>query len=205
MPDHPFFLALIENWSPLVLVGLAGDESLIDENQPAQAHSVRVPLSQRFPPVVWLLPCPKFLRQTFHEWATHSIRSSAWAKEYYERQRAKGKPHHVVVRALAFKWIRILFRCWKDRKPYNDALFRLDPAAHNRGLYFTPDTGLCCGSRQRVVRRLDKIIVDGTGQMRQLRNTVYLEGAHCGCSHVAFGGCPRGEFSYWREIWLQRR
>ena len=90
-------------------------------------------------------------------------------------------------------------------KPISKIVETLDPAAHNRGLYFTPDMGLCCGSRQRVLRRLDKIIVDGTGQMRQLRNTVYLEGAHCGCSHVAFGGCPRGEFSYWREIWLQRR
>jgi hypothetical protein len=33
---------------------------------------------------------------------------------------------------------------------------------------------------------------------------VYLEGSMCGCAHVAFGGCPRGEFSYWREIWLRR-
>jgi hypothetical protein len=80
----------------------------------------------------------------------------------------------------------------------------LNGTAHNRGLYFTPDMRLLCGGRQRVERRLDKIIADGTGEMRQLRNTVYLEGSHCGCSHVAFGGCPRGEFSYWREIWLRR-
>jgi hypothetical protein len=40
--------------------------------------------------------------------------------------------------------------------------------------------------------------------MRQLRNTVFLEGSLCGCSCVAFGGCPRGEFAYWREIWLRR-
>jgi hypothetical protein len=33
MPDQPLFLALIENWGPLVLVGLAGEESLIDEKQ----------------------------------------------------------------------------------------------------------------------------------------------------------------------------
>jgi hypothetical protein len=32
MPDYPLFLALIENWRPLVLVGLAGDEGLINEN-----------------------------------------------------------------------------------------------------------------------------------------------------------------------------
>jgi transposase len=74
--------------------------------------------------VHWRWACPKFLRQTFHEWATHTIGSSAWAKAYYEEQRAKGKPRHTVVRALAFKWIRILFRCWKDRKPYSEEVYR---------------------------------------------------------------------------------
>ena len=71
----------------------------------------------------WRWACPKFLRQTFHEWAAHSIGSSAWAKAYYEQQRAKGKPRNTVVRALAFKWIRILFRCWKDRKPYREDFY----------------------------------------------------------------------------------
>ena len=56
--------------------------------------------------------CPKFLRQTFHEWALHSMPSSTWARTYYQQQRCKGKSHHSAVRALAFKWIRILFRCW---------------------------------------------------------------------------------------------
>ena len=74
--------------------------------------------------VHWRWACPKFLRQTFHEWATHTIGSSAWAKAYYEQQRAKGKPRNTVVRALAFKWIRILFRCWKDRKPYSEEVYR---------------------------------------------------------------------------------
>jgi transposase len=67
--------------------------------------------------------CPKFLRQTFHEWALHSIRSSVWAKVFYEQQRARGKSRHTVVRALAFKWIRILFRCWKERTPYDENLY----------------------------------------------------------------------------------
>lgn len=67
--------------------------------------------------------CPKFLRQTFHEWALHSMASSAWAKDYYRQQRDSGKSHHSAVRALAFKWIRILFRCWQDRKPYNAVLY----------------------------------------------------------------------------------
>jgi hypothetical protein len=80
----------------------------------------------------------------------------------------------------------------------------LDERAYNRGLFFTPSMSHLCGQTRRVERRIEKIIVDGTGDMRKLRNTVYLEGEQCECSCVAFGGCPRAEFSYWREIWLRR-
>jgi transposase len=64
--------------------------------------------------------CPKFLRQSFHEWAGHSIAQSVWARSYYQQLRSRGKGHHAAVRALAFKWIRILFRCWKDRVAYDE-------------------------------------------------------------------------------------
>jgi hypothetical protein len=73
--------------------------------------------------VHWRWICSKFLRQTFHEWASHSIAFSAWAREFYQWQRGRNKGHHAAVRALAFKWIRILFRCWKDRKPYDEAVY----------------------------------------------------------------------------------
>jgi len=71
----------------------------------------------------WRWNCPKFLRQSFHEFAKNSIPYSAWAKAYYEIQRKRGKGHNAAVRSLAFKWIRILHRCWKDRKPYDEALY----------------------------------------------------------------------------------
>ncbi len=71
----------------------------------------------------WRYSCPKFLRQTFVEWAGQSIRYSFWAKAYYDQQISKGKPHNTVIRALAFKWIRIAFRCWKDRKPYDETKY----------------------------------------------------------------------------------
>ncbi|MBV8864404.1 MAG: hypothetical protein JO210_03285 [Acidobacteriaceae bacterium] len=93
---------------------------------------------------------------------------------------------------------------WVQVKPMAGIVKTLDKKGHNRGLYFSPDMRLVCGEQKRVERRIDKIIVDGTGQMRQLRNTVYLEGSPCGCAHVALGGCSRCEYSYWREIWLQR-
>jgi len=73
--------------------------------------------------VHWRLQCPKFLRQTFVEWAAESIRHSFWAQLYYQQQRDKGKAHQAAVRALAFKWIRILYRCWQERTPYDESTY----------------------------------------------------------------------------------
>ena len=89
-------------------------------------------------------------------------------------------------------------------KPMAQIVETLDERARNRGLYFTPGMRLSPGGQYRVKCRLDKAISDGTGEMRQFRNTVCLEGSLCGCAYTAFGGCPRNEFNYWREIWLQR-
>jgi transposase len=73
--------------------------------------------------VHWRLACSKFFRQTFQEFAGQSILRSEWARAYYDLQRQRGKSHHAALRALAFKWIRIMFRCWKDRKPYDEAVY----------------------------------------------------------------------------------
>ena len=67
--------------------------------------------------------CQDFTRQTFHEFAGQTIPRCSWAKDYYHAHCHKPQQHHSVVRALAFKWIRILFRCWKDRKPYDEQLY----------------------------------------------------------------------------------
>jgi hypothetical protein len=93
---------------------------------------------------------------------------------------------------------------WVEIKPLESISQTLDGKAFNRGLFFTPAMGGLCGQQHRVERKPEKIIVDGTGEMRHLRNTVFLEDSLCGCACVAFGGCPRGEFAYWREIWLSR-
>jgi hypothetical protein len=95
---------------------------------------------------------------------------------------------------------------WVEVKSLRDIVATLNNHGHNRGLRFSPDMRRLCGRRCQVRGRLDKIIVDGTGQMRQLRNTVSLEGSTCGCSYMGFAmnGCSRCELTYWREIWLRR-
>ena len=56
----------------------------------------------------WRWNCPKFIRQTFHKWASCSIQHCEWAHQLYEKKRAAGKNHHSAVRAVAFKWIQHL-------------------------------------------------------------------------------------------------
>ena len=73
--------------------------------------------------VHWRWQCPTFLRQTFVEWAGQTINKSFWAGAYYRQQRAKGSSYQAAVRALAFKWIRILFRCWQTRTPYDESTY----------------------------------------------------------------------------------
>ncbi|WP_019030133.1 transposase, partial [Colwellia piezophila] len=73
--------------------------------------------------VHWRWQCSKFLRQSFIEWSAKTVYSSYWAGLYYAQQRQKGNSHQSAVRALSFKWIRILFRCWKSRTPYSESKY----------------------------------------------------------------------------------
>jgi hypothetical protein len=53
----------------------------------------------------------------------HSMAYSVWARTYYQQRRKKGQDHQAAVRALAFKWIRVAFRCWKDRVAYDESKY----------------------------------------------------------------------------------
>jgi transposase len=84
--------------------------------------------------VHWRWSAPRFLRQSLVEWANQSIQYSSWAAAYYARQKNRGKPHQAIIRALAFKWIRILWKCWKDNVPYDEARYLKHLATKNSPL-----------------------------------------------------------------------
>jgi hypothetical protein len=64
------------------------------------------------------------LRQTFHEFAAQSRLQSPWAEAYYQQMRQRGLLHQAAVRALAFKWIRIMYCCWKNHTPYKETHYQ---------------------------------------------------------------------------------
>lgn len=63
--------------------------------------------------------CPKYLRQTFHEFADWARRYCPWSKARYRMLRDRGMKHHAAIRKIARSWIRILFRVWKTRIPFD--------------------------------------------------------------------------------------
>jgi transposase len=72
--------------------------------------------------------CDHRARRTLHLFATCSLRQCTWAREFYQDQKKSGKHHNTAMRNLATKWLRILFRLWKNGEVYDEDLYlkRLD-------------------------------------------------------------------------------
>jgi hypothetical protein len=87
----------------------------------------------------------------------------------------------------------------------------LDHLSRNRGMSVCAEMLRCCGREAEVRYRVDLLIDERTGAMRELTDTVTLQnirpneklGEECLCQGQ-MGDCPRGELMYWREIWLER-
>jgi transposase len=110
--------------APRLLAVVGTDRRRFPAATDLQQHAGIAPVtvrSGRQHHVHWRWATSTFVRQTFHEFAHHSVQHCRWARAFYRQQRERGKSHHVAVRALAFKWIRIIWRCWQDRTPYDGA------------------------------------------------------------------------------------
>jgi transposase len=129
LPDYALFASFPGAgpvFAPRLLAALGEQRSRYASAAQVQQYTGIAPVTERSGNkswVHWRLRCPKFLRQTFVEWAALSIPHCYWAKAYYEQQRERGASHQAAVRALAFKWIRIVYRCWQDRTPYDEATY----------------------------------------------------------------------------------
>ena len=127
--DHELFASFPgagDVCAPRLAAAFGTDRSRWESAIEVQSYSGIGPVTERSGKTLWVhhrLACPKFVKQTFHEFADQSIRFSRWARAYYDQQRGRGNDHHAALRALAYKWIRILFRCWKDRTPYDEGQY----------------------------------------------------------------------------------
>jgi len=112
--------------APRLLAGFGEDRQRYAGAAELQKYAGIAPVTERSGNKTWVhwrWQCPTFLRQTFIEWAGQTVNKSFWAGAYYRQQMAKGSSHQAAVRALAFKWVRILYRCWQTRTPYDESKY----------------------------------------------------------------------------------
>ncbi|EGU0904598.1 IS110 family transposase, partial [Salmonella enterica] len=131
LPDAELFKSLPGMgpcMGPRMLAALGDNRDRFNNAEEIQNYAGIAPVTERSGQkswVHWRWQCAKFVRQTFVEWTAKTVNSSYWARLYYQSQREKGKSHQSAIRALAFKWIRIIYRCWKTRTRYDEAKYLL--------------------------------------------------------------------------------
>lgn len=128
-PDAPLFESLPGAGAvlaPRLLTALGTDRSRFPTSVAVHCYTGIAPVTeksgktQKWVHVRW--SCPKFLRQTWHEFANASVKFSAWARLCYNDLRTRME-HHEAIRKLAYKWQRIVWRMWQDRQPYDEARY----------------------------------------------------------------------------------
>jgi transposase len=91
-----------------------------------QCYAGRAPVTRRSGKselvVACRLACNRFLADAVHQWAFCSLRSSGWAREFYDSQRARGKGHHAALRALGNRWLEILWHCLRRGALYDETI-----------------------------------------------------------------------------------
>ena len=110
-------LALVKSAVPLTT-----DAALLAAHS---CYSGIAPITEKSGRTEWVhlrWSCPKFLRQSWHEFANHSRKYSTWANACYEHLRQK-MDHHEAVRKLAYLWQRIVWRMWQNRELYDEARY----------------------------------------------------------------------------------
>src|SRR4051794_11408764 len=63
--------------------------------------------------------CNKRFRKAMTTFADNSRHASPWAAHVYQQAINRGHDHPHAVRVLARAWVRIIYRCWVDQKPYD--------------------------------------------------------------------------------------
>jgi transposase len=109
--------------APRLLAAMGSDRSRFSSSLEVAEYSGIAPVTERSGKkklVHRRFACSRFVKQSFHEFAAQSILYCDWARGYYDQKKTEGKRHHAAVRALAYRWIRIIYRCWKDRIPYDE-------------------------------------------------------------------------------------
>jgi transposase len=91
-----------------------------------QCYAGKAPVTRRSGKSEFVISCRlaynRHLGDAVQQWAFCSLRSSPWARAFYDEKRAKGKGHHAALRALGNRWLEVLWHCLQRDVPYNETI-----------------------------------------------------------------------------------
>jgi len=108
--------------APRLLSEIGSDRALYDDANALQCVAGTAPVSfqsGKIHRVQMRRACNRNLRHTMHLFAHNSVEQCSWAKLYYNALREKGKTHAQALRCLGQRWLKILWKMWQTRTPYN--------------------------------------------------------------------------------------
>lgn len=124
--------------APRLLVAFGSDRQRFADPEALPRYSGTAPVTERSGKQKWVhrrWARPKFLHQSWVEFADQSRRFSAWSGRCYQHLKTQGLGHWAALRVLAIKWQRILWRCWQDRVAYNETIYLKSLQARGLKLY----------------------------------------------------------------------
>lgn len=104
-----------------------------------QCYAGKAPVTRRSGKSEFVISCRlaynRHLGDAVQQWAFCSLRRSAWAREFYDLQRGKGKRHQAALRALGNRWLEVLWHCLDKHVLYDETIHT---ANRNRALRKIP-------------------------------------------------------------------
>ena len=135
-PDHDLFGSLPgagDKLAPRLLVELGDNRDRFDSPQALQCHAGTAPVADhtgKRKKARFRQACQKALRHTVHLWAHLSRAQCPWAEAYYQKKREEGQSHACALRCLGQRWLKILWKMWQTRKPYDPELHQRNQLKH---------------------------------------------------------------------------
>jgi transposase len=145
-PDHDLFGSLPgvgEKLGPRLLSEFGDDRERFQDHEALQCYAGTAPVSfqsGQIHRVKFRRACNKHLRTAIHLWADLSRPRCLWAQIYYEQKRKEGKSHACALRCLGQRWLKILWKMWQTKQPYNEQLHTRSQIEHGSWVLSLVDT-----------------------------------------------------------------
>ena len=110
--------------APRLLAELGDQRERFEDVQSLQCYAGSAPVSVesgQSRKVKLRRACNRSLRAALHLMSDLSRKTCQWAEKYYRAHREKGQSHACALRCLGQRWLKILFKMWQTRSPYDEA------------------------------------------------------------------------------------